>query len=180
MIFSCNVGLCHPKKKSSHSIQTHCGTWHMASSFLPLSRTTTTAICSSSSLLSHHFHATSRTSFSLYSSSHDLCALTKTIRCDFHSGNLLCQKSTLAKNCISTANAPHQKVLTPYPWCSTSHQVPKGPTPHLALLLTSIRDALPATYALLPGHLSENSHPKNSEDSYYRNRVLGTITISNN
>ena len=86
----------------------------------------------------------------------------------------------LAKNSISTARAPHQKVPTPHPGCSTSHQVPKGPTPLLALLLTSIRDLLLATYALLPRHLSKNSHPKNSEDFYYRNSVLGTITINKN
>ena len=46
----------------------------------------------------------------------------------------------------------------PSPLAVTSHQDQKGLTPLLALLLVSIRDAFLTTYALLPSHLSEDSH----------------------
>ena len=46
----------------------------------------------------------------------------------------------------------------PSPLAVTSHQDQKGLTPLLALLLISIRDAFFTTYALLPSHLSEDSH----------------------
>ena len=48
----------------------------------------------------------------------------------------------------------------------------------LALLLTSIRQALLTSHASLPGPLYENSHPENSEYFYCGKRLLGTITIS--
>ena len=72
----------------------------------------------------------------------------------------------------------------------TSHQDQKGLTPLLALLLVSIRDAFLTTYALLPSHLSEDSHheylklsyssdhPKTLKIFYCRNRVLATNIIS--
>ena len=79
----------------------------------------------------------------------------------------------------------------PSPLAVTSHQDQKGLMPLLALLLVSIRDAFLTTYALLPSHLSGDSHhqyfkalsytsdhPKNSEDFYYRNRVFATNNIS--
>ena len=44
------------------------------------------------------------------------------------------------------------------PLTVTSHQDQKGLTPLQALLLVSIRDAFLTTYALLPSHLSEDSH----------------------
>ena len=119
-----------------------CGTCHMASSFLPLSWTATTTICNSGSLLNHHFHATSHslsTSTPLFTTSAPLPGpfVVFSILRTFYAINQL-----LAKNSISTTSAPHQNVPTPHPGCPTSHQVPKGPTPLLALLLTSIRAAL--------------------------------------
>ena len=80
----------------------------------------------------------------------------------------------------------------PSPLAVTSHQDQKELTPLLALLLVSIRDAFLTTYALLPTHLSENSHheyfkalsytsdhPKTMKNFYYRNGVLATNIISN-
>ena len=46
----------------------------------------------------------------------------------------------------------------PSPLTVTSHPDKMGLTPLLALLLLSIRDAFLTTYALLPSHLSEDSH----------------------
>ena len=46
----------------------------------------------------------------------------------------------------------------PSPLAVTSDQDQKGLTTLLALLLVSIRDAFLTTYALLPSHLSEDSH----------------------
>ena len=72
---------------------------------------------------------------------------------------------------------------------STSHQDQKGLTPLLALLLDSIRDAFLKTYALLPNHLSEDSHHEylklshthqiilNFEDFYCRNGVQLRISL---
>ena len=104
----------------------------------------------------------------------NFCASTKSTRCNSHqlTGSaflhlashpkivaqvFLCQNSTFGQeqHCNSQRTSP--KVPTPHPGCSTSHQDQKGLTPHLALLLVSIRDAFLTTYALLPSHLSENS-----------------------
>ena len=126
----------------------------MASLFLPLPRTATTTSCSSSILLV--------AAFTQHLASHPTTAP------------------------LLTTSSP-----LPSPLAVTSHQDQKGLTPLLALLLVSIRDAFLTTYALLPSHLSEDSHheyfkalsyisdhPKNSEDFYYRNRVLATNNIS--
>ena len=126
----------------------------MASLFLPLPRTATTTSCSSSSLL--------------------VAAFTQHLAFHPTSAPLLTTSSPL-----------------PSPLAVTSHQDQKGLMPLLALLLVSIRDAFLTTYTLLPSHLYEDSHhkyfkalsytsdhPKNSEDFYYRNRVLATNNIN--
>ena len=69
-----------------------CGTCHMASSFLPLSRTTTTAICSSSNLLAATF--------------------TQCLASHPTSGSLLTTSSPLQSPLIVTSH-PDQKGLTP-------------------------------------------------------------------
>ena len=131
-----------------------CGTCNMASLFLPLPRTSTTISCSSSSLL--------------------VAAFTQHLASHPTSAPLLTSSSPL-----------------PSPLTVTFHQDQKGLTPLLALLLVSIRDTFLTSYALIPSHLSEDchheyfkalsytsDHPKNSEDFYYRNRVLATNNIS--
>ena len=54
----------------------------------------------------------------------------------------------------------------PSPLIVTSHPDQKGLTPLLTLLLISIRDALLTTYALLPNHLSVDSHHEYLRLSY--------------
>ena len=78
----------------------------------------------------------------------------------------------------------------PSPLIVTSHPDHKGLTPLLALLFVLIHDALLTTYALLPSHLSADSHHDclklsqnhqiilNSENFYCRNGVLATNIIS--
>ena len=116
-------------KGNAGFMKSSCGTCHMASSFLPLSRTTTTAICSSSNLLV--------ATFTQHLASHPT------------SWPLL------------TTSLP-----LPSPLIVTSHPDQKGLMPLLALLLISIRDALLTTYALLPSHLSLDSHHEYLKLSY--------------
>ena len=61
----------------------------------------------------------------------------------------------------------------PSPLTVTSHQDQKGLMPLLALLLVSIRDAFLTTYALLPSHLSEDSHHEYFKLSYTHQITLG-------
>ena len=87
---------------------------------------------------------------------------------------------------LLTTSSPLPSPLT----VTSSHQDQKGLTPLPALLLLSIRDAFLTTYALLPSHLSEDSHHEylklshahqiilNSENFYCRNGVLATNIIS--
>ena len=80
--------------------------------------------------------------------------------------NTSCCSSSLLVAAFTQHLAPHPTsapLLTtssplPSPLAVTSHQDQKGLTPLLALLLVSIRDAFLTTYALLPSHLSEDSH----------------------
>ena len=60
----------------------------------------------------------------------------------------------------------------PSPLTVTSRQDQKGLTPLLALLLVSIHDAFLTTYALLPGHLSEDSHHENLKLSHTHQIIL--------
>ena len=100
---------------------------------------------------SHHSHATSCASLSLSSSAHNLHAVTKSL----HSETFYAKNQLLAKNSISINKRNSPK------GASTSSRVlylapsTNGPTPLLALLLISPRDALLATCAWLPSHLFE-------------------------
>ena len=111
------------------SVTLLCGTCHMASFFSPLSRTTTTAICSSSNLLG--------ATFTQHLASHPTFAP------------------------LLTTSSP-----LPSPLIVTSHPDQEGLTPLLALLLISISDARLTTHALLPSHLSVDSHHEYLKLSY--------------
>ena len=65
----------------------------------------------------------------------------------------------------------------PSPLAVTSHQDQKGLTPLLALLLVSICDAFLTTYALLPSHLSEDSHHEYCKLSHTHQIILKTVKI---
>ena len=62
----------------------------------------------------------------------------------------------------------------PGPLAVSSHQDQKGLTPLLALLLVSIRDALLTTHALLPSHLSEDSHHEYLKLSHTHQIILNS------
>ena len=166
-------------------LQKVCGTCHMASSFLPLSRTTTTAICSSNSLL------VITLTQQLAPHSPLLPLLTTTPLPSLFTLKLFMPKINFwLRIALASISELHQSVPAPHPGCSTSHQPQKELTPLLALLLISIRDAFLTTYTLLPSHLlkplitnTSSFHTLirsswNSEDIYCRNRVLATNNIS--
>ena len=65
----------------------------------------------------------------------------------------------------------------PSPLTVTSHQDQKGLTPFLALILVSIRNAFLTTYALLPSHLSEDSHYAYFKLLHAHQIILKTLKI---
>ena len=121
----------------SRKIVVHLGHMPHASLFLPLPRTTPTAVCSSSNLLV--------ATFTQHLASHPTSAP------------------------LLTTSSP-----LPSPLAVTSHQDQKGLTPLLALLLVSIRDAFLTTYALLPSHLSEDSHHEYLKLSHTHQIILNS------
>ena len=157
-----------------------CGTCHMASFFLLLPRTTTAAICSSSSLLAPDQGSSLLvTSFKQHLAPHPCSSPPlRHVRLyrvpslqlspsDFYAGLRL-----LARNSITTASAPHQRCQHLLKGTLPTRQQDNKLTTLLAILLISIHDAFLTTYALLPSHLSEDSHHKYFKLSHTHQIIL--------
>ena len=170
----------------------------MASSFLPLSSTTTTAICSSCNLLVASFtqHLASHpTSCSLLKTSSPLpsplikspvCRLSSRIPqalilIILNSEIFYCRNGVLATNIINTASAPHQRCQ--HPTKGVLLLAPSnGPATFLAFLLIAVRRHLLTTSSRLPSqlltrHLGESHHLLALGKSVYHSKCVQTNMV---
>ena len=148
----------------------------MASIFSPLPSTTTAAICSLSSLLVTSFKQHLAPQSLLYSSSQTSAPLpsplTSTLNIWF-----LCRNSTCGQDIITTTSAPHQRCQHLLNAALPTRQQDNKLTTLLAILLISIHDAILTTCALLPSHLSVDSHHAYFKPSHTHQIILKTLMI---
>ena len=148
----------------------------MASFFSPLPRTTTAAICSSSSLLV--------TSFKQHLTPHPcstpslrLLRLYRVPSLQLSSSDFYAGIRLLVRNSISTTGAPHQRCQHLLRGALPTRQQDSRRTTCIAILLISIRDAFLTTYAFLPSHLSADSHHEYFKLSHTHQIMLKTLKI---
>ena len=148
----------------------------MALFLSPLPRTTTAAICSSSSLLV--------TSFNQHLAPHPcstpplrLLRLYRVPSLQLSPSNFYAGIQLLARNSITTTNAPHQRCQHLLKGALQTRQQDNKLTTLLAILLISICDALLTPYALLPSHLSVDSHHAYFKLSHTHQIILKILKI---
>ena len=158
----------------------------MASFFFPLPRTTTATICSSSSLLVTSFKQ--HLAPNPYSTPPlRLLHLYRVLSLQLSPSDFYAEIRLLARNSITTDQGTSPKVPAPSQGCSTNSPTDNEFTTLLVILLITIRDALPTTYAGYHVNSLKNLLHEQIQDfiinnqvipicknsSYHRNGVLG-------